>query len=161
MPSAGRSRSTRTGCVRRSGAAPTPWRRWTPPCFVHMDLWPGNVLVDPATGEVTGIVDFERGLYADPLMDFVGAEPFLTGPLSPVPLAGYIAAGGWLPVDASAGTPTGFTVEANRRIALYRLYLTLLMTIEVIPRQFDWDDLDEYVDRLVRDRGVLLRQLGT
>lgn len=130
------------------------------PCMVHMDLWPGNVILDPATGEVTGIVDFERGLYADPLMDFVGAEPFLTGPLSPDLLAGYAAAGGHLPVDASAGTATEFTVEADRRITLYRLYLTLLMTIEVIPRQFDWEGLDEYVDHLVRDREVLLGQLG-
>jgi aminoglycoside phosphotransferase (APT) family kinase protein len=130
------------------------------PLMVHMDLWPGNVLVDPTTGEVTGVVDFERGLFADPLMDFVGAEPFLTGPLSPAPLAGYAAAGGDLPMDASAGTVTGFTVEADRRIALYRLYLTLLMTIEVGPRQYGWQGLGEYVDRLVRDRAVLLGQLG-
>ena len=133
----------------------------TTPHLIHMDLWPGNVLLDPGTGLIRGVVDFERGLFADPLMDLVGHEPFLTGPLSPGPIAGYTAAGGSLPIDPTAGTVTGLTAAAHRRLTLYRLYLTLIMTIEVVPRKYTWDDLGEYVGRVVRDRAVLLEQLGT
>ena len=41
----------------------------TTPRFVHWDLWDPNVFVDPATNEVVGIIDFERVLWADPLME--------------------------------------------------------------------------------------------
>jgi hypothetical protein len=124
-----------------------------------MDLWPGNVLVDPATGEVSGVVDLERGLFADPLMDFVGHEPFGTGSLPDGVAAGYLTAGGTLPLDPTAGTVSGLTRAADRRLALYRLYLMLIMTIEVVPRRYDWERLPEYVGSLVDNRGTLLAQL--
>jgi aminoglycoside phosphotransferase (APT) family kinase protein len=41
----------------------------TTPRFVHWDLWDPNVFVDPATWDVVGIIDFERVLWADPLME--------------------------------------------------------------------------------------------
>jgi len=131
------------------------------PHLVHMDLWPGNVLLDPATGEVTGVVDFERGLFGDPLMDLVGHDPFRTAGLPPEVVAGYLAAGGTLPVaaDDDAGAAR-LTSAAERRLALYRLYLTLIMTVEVVPRRYDWPDLDGYVARLVEQRATLLAQLG-
>jgi aminoglycoside phosphotransferase (APT) family kinase protein len=132
----------------------------TTPRLVHMDLWPGNVLVDPAAGAVSGIVDLERGLFADPLMDFVGHDPFGTGSLPEGPLAGYLAAGGTLPLDSTAGTVSGLTPAADRRLALYRLYLTLIMTIEVVPRRYDWERLPQYLGSLVDNRGTLLAQLG-
>ena len=37
------------------------------PRFVHWDIWAGNVFADK--GEVTGIIDFERALWADELME--------------------------------------------------------------------------------------------
>lgn len=132
------------------------------PHLVHMDLWPGNVLLDPATGAVRGVVDFERGLFGDPLMDFVGHDPFRTAGLPPDPCAGYLAAGGTLPLarrDAE-GDDDALTPAARRRLALYRLYLTLIMTIEVVPRGYDWPDLGGYVDRLVAQRAALLDALG-
>jgi hypothetical protein len=132
----------------------------TAPRLVHMDLWPGNVLLNPATGVVSGIVDLERGLFADPLMDFVGHEPFRTGFLPEGAVAGYLAAGGSLPLDPTAGTVSGLTPGADRRLALYRLYLTLIMTIEVVPRRYDWAGLAEYVGSLVDNRATLLAQLG-
>jgi aminoglycoside phosphotransferase (APT) family kinase protein len=40
------------------------------PSLVHWDLWEGNVFVDPVTGEVTGIIDWERALWGDPLAEY-------------------------------------------------------------------------------------------
>ncbi len=37
------------------------------PCFVHWDIWEGNVFIHQ--GEIEGIIDFERCLWADPLME--------------------------------------------------------------------------------------------
>lgn len=39
----------------------------TTPKFVHWDIWAGNVFVENC--EVTGIIDFERALWADELME--------------------------------------------------------------------------------------------
>lgn len=121
----------------------------TTPRLVHMDLWPGNVLLDPTSGAVTGVIDFERGLFGDPLMDLVGHDPFRVEGVPADAVAGYVAAGG-----------PALPASAERRLALYRLYLTLIMTIEVVPRGYDWPDLDGYVARLVEARGALLRMLG-
>lgn len=129
------------------------------PVLVHMDLWPGNVLLDPATGEITGIVDLERGLFGDPLMDLVGAEAMSVGVPSGRLLDGYRAAGGRLPLDPAAGTPSGLDRAADRRLAVYRLYLTLLMTIEVVPRAYSEVWVPGYVDQLVDNRRVLLEHL--
>jgi hypothetical protein len=132
----------------------------TTPRLVHMDPWRGNILLDPTTGAISGLIDFERGLFGDPLMDLVGHEPLRTGTLPAAQVAGYLAAGGDLPVVPDAGTTAGLAPDAERRLALYRLYLTLVMTIEVVPRGYDWPGLDGYVDRLVADRATLLAQLG-
>jgi aminoglycoside phosphotransferase (APT) family kinase protein len=35
----------------------------------HGDPWFGNMLVDPATGRLTGVVDFESAVVADPAFD--------------------------------------------------------------------------------------------
>lgn len=40
----------------------------TTPKLVHWDLWEGNIFIDE--GEITGIIDFERCLWADELMEF-------------------------------------------------------------------------------------------
>ena len=37
------------------------------PALVHWDLWAGNVFVKD--GKITGITDFERALWGDPLME--------------------------------------------------------------------------------------------
>ena len=43
------------------------------PKFVHWDLWAGNVFVD--NGKVSGLIDFERCMWADPLLE-VGFRTF-------------------------------------------------------------------------------------
>jgi len=95
------------------------------PGLVHFDLWPGNILVDPAVPRVTGLIDGERMFWGDPLADFVSLallediredETFLTA---------YQEAGG--KVD--------FTPGARQRYALYRTYLYLIMLTEQVPRK--------------------------
>lgn len=39
----------------------------TVPCLVHWDLWDGNIFVKD--GRITGLIDWERSLWADPLME--------------------------------------------------------------------------------------------
>ncbi|XVV11067.1 phosphotransferase family protein [Actinoplanes sp. CA-131856] len=89
----------------------------TTPALLHFDLWDGNVLVGPA-GELSGLVDGERYLYGDPLLDLVSpalfhriedepAHPFLTG---------Y--------------APDPFDRAALIRLSLYRIHLSTLMLTE-------------------------------
>lgn len=42
------------------------------PVFIHGDLMGGNVIFDPITGRLTGIIDWGDAKVADPAMDFVG-----------------------------------------------------------------------------------------
>lgn len=39
------------------------------PCLLHMDVWSQNILVDQS-GNVTGLVDFDRALWGDPEIEF-------------------------------------------------------------------------------------------
>lgn len=38
------------------------------PCLIHGDLWLGNVMVNKK--KISGIIDFERSIWGDPLMEF-------------------------------------------------------------------------------------------
>jgi aminoglycoside phosphotransferase (APT) family kinase protein len=92
------------------------------PALLHFDLWDGNVLADG--DRLTGLVDGERYLYGDPLLDFVSPAVLRrieTEPEHPFVL-GY------------AGGPMAFDESARRRLALYRLHLYLLMVVEMPSR---------------------------
>lgn len=98
----------------------------TKPRHVHWDLWDTNVFVDPATLEVTGVIDFERTLWADPLMEaqFVGKRAN----------------------DAATeqyGTPLFDEPYAVERRRLYDLYLYLVMFIECAYRNYETDDIEQ------------------
>lgn len=90
----------------------------TEPCLVHWDLWDGNVFVDPETGEFVGLIDFERALYGDPLIEFSAMT--LTDEVK----AGY----GEFDFESESAL-------ARRRI--YNLYLYLIMSIEGAYRHFE------------------------
>lgn len=132
----------------------------TAPVLLHNDLWHGNVLLDPATGHVHGVVDFERSLFGDPLWDFVGAESMQTGPTTPALLAGFEAAGGTLPRGPDAGTPTGFTQSADVRTTLYRLWTLSVQFIEIVPRGFHGEWVTGHRDKILRLRAALLERAG-
>jgi hypothetical protein len=97
------------------------------PALVHFDLWDGNVLCSPGAdgGQpvLTGLVDGERYLFGDPLVDFV--SPALFRRIEDEPghpfLRGY-------------GHGPGFSGPELLRLALYRMHLYLLMVVEMPSR---------------------------
>jgi len=132
----------------------------TTPQLIHNDLWHGNVLLDPASGRVHGVVDFGRALFADPLWDFVGAESMRSDATTPALLRGYEAAGGTLPWDRDAGTATGFDAAADQRTTLYRLWTLSVQYIEIVPRGFSGDWVAGHRERIRELRRVLLERAG-
>jgi fructosamine-3-kinase len=95
--------------------------------FVHFDLWDGNVLatVDGDGTHLSGLVDGERYLFGDPLVDF--ASPALFADLLDPPghpfLLGYTSL-----------TPLAVDEGVRRRLWLYQLYLYLIMIVEYPSR---------------------------
>ncbi|WP_138754293.1 phosphotransferase family protein [Paenibacillus sinopodophylli] len=103
----------------------------TEPRLLHWDLWDGNVFVKD--GEVSGIIDFERALWGDPLMEHY----FSHFNLSPAFLEGY---------GLEELSP-----EQQRRRALYDLYLDLIFCIECAFRQYeDQEHLQWAQDNIVQ-----------
>jgi aminoglycoside phosphotransferase (APT) family kinase protein len=92
----------------------------TTPRLVHWDIWDGNVFVDPQTCQVTGLIDFERVLWADPLL-----EAFF-GDRNP---ASHYAEG--------FGQGVLSTRSQVQRRMLYNTYLWMIMIIETFYRQYD------------------------
>ena len=89
------------------------------PRLVHWDLWDGNVFVDPQSGRVTGLIDFERVMWADPLIEMIFRNP---DPNS-AGVAGY--------GEALFNDPAQIT-----RRWLYNAYLYLIMVIECTYRKY-------------------------
>jgi aminoglycoside phosphotransferase (APT) family kinase protein len=98
------------------------------PALVHFDLWDGNVLA--VQGRLAGLVDGERYLYGDPLFDFV--SPLVLRRVEDEPAHPFVRG-----YEAATGTSVVFDVPARRRLALYRLYLYLIMMVEVPSRGID------------------------
>jgi aminoglycoside phosphotransferase (APT) family kinase protein len=98
----------------------------TTPRLVHWDLWDLNVFVDPETLAVTGLIDFERVLWGDPLMEaqFVGRRA------------------GDAVVEAYAN-PLFEQAHAVERRRLYDLYLYLVMVVECSYRNYPTDDIEQ------------------
>lgn len=87
------------------------------PRLAHWDLWDGNVFVKD--GRITGIIDFERAMWADPLIEhyfshFNGTQAFYEG---------YGQA--------------SLTREEKLRRSLYDLHLDLILRIECAYRQYE------------------------
>ena len=93
--------------------------------LVHWDLWDPNVFVDADTLEVVGLVDFERVLWGDPLMEaqFLGKREDDS-------------------VSGAYGTPLFSAPHAADRRRLYDLYLALVMTVECAYRNYPTDDIE-------------------
>jgi fructosamine-3-kinase len=114
----------------------------TTAALLHFDLWDGNVLATD-DGHLGGLVDGERYLFGDPLVDFTSPalyrdifeepdHPFLSGYRSIRPIA----------IDGGS----------RRRAWLYQLYLYLLMTVEFPSRGMT---MASHGDRWVRLSGLL------
>lgn len=94
------------------------------PRLVHWDLWDPNVFVDPDSLQVVGIIDFERVLWADPLM-----EAQFTGKRAGDQLTG------------AYGAAVFDALYALERRRLYDLYLYLVMLIECSYRNYPTPDI--------------------
>jgi aminoglycoside phosphotransferase (APT) family kinase protein len=97
------------------------------PRLVHWDLWDGNIFVDPLSGKITGLIDFERVLWGDPLIEaiFIDRNPDSQA------IAGY--------GENLLSSPAGQT----RRL-LYNAYLFLIMVIECYYRHYATNDQENW-----------------
>lgn len=132
----------------------------TEPRLVHNDLWPGNVLLNPTTGEVFGVVDFERALFGDRLQDFCGSESMNTGRNEPAYVAGYVGAGGPTRWVAEVTTASGLDPAAHARLTLYRLWAMSVQFTEIVPRGFSGEWVVGHRATILANRAELFRQLG-
>jgi len=103
------------------------------PVLIHWDLWDPNVFIDPVSKRITGLIDFERALWADPLMEGNFMKP------SSDLLDGYENS-----ITQAGGAPS--------RRALYDLYLSLIMVIESTYRRFTVEH--EKMSRDFLDRSI-------
>lgn len=94
----------------------------TIPHFVHWDCWDSNVFVND--NHVSGILDFERGFFGDPLAEA------LFRMRQPDQLAGY--------------QKTKFSPSEEIRMRLYDGYLFLIMVIEDSYRHYDDPGIRNY-----------------
>lgn len=89
----------------------------TVPCLVHWDLWDGNVFV--SKGDITGIIDWERAVWADPLLE-LGFRTYED------------------PADFLEGYgKRAFSPAEKRRIKWYNIYLMVLTALECDYRGYE------------------------
>jgi aminoglycoside phosphotransferase (APT) family kinase protein len=105
------------------------------PRLVHWDLWDGNIFLDSQTQFITGIIDFERALWGDPLME-----------------ANFVFWQGSAAFLESYGMPMLDTPEKQTRRLLYNIYLWLIMVIECSYREYKNDHQEKWArEQLKRD----------
>ncbi|WP_051702901.1 phosphotransferase family protein [Oerskovia turbata] len=178
----------------------------TVPRLVHADLWPGNLFLsaeasapaDPVAPagparsadeesplRLSGVIDTERCLWADPLYELAGADQLGLGPVPPAIAAGYRSAGGHLPVEepwfasptpgeippddgaprardaVGRVRPGASTLGAGDvRLLLYRAYISAVLVTEVVPRDYQGEWVQGYRDTAAANLEVLLDQLS-
>lgn len=110
----------------------------TVPRLVHWDLWDGNVFIKD--GKIEGLIDCERALYGDPLIEFYFSDFHDSTSFC----EGY---GSVLPITEG---------EKIRRI-LYNIYLYLIMAIEYTYRGYDDEEHREWVLKSLKDEVDKLR----
>lgn len=102
------------------------------PALVHFDAWEGNVIVDQRPSqewELVGLIDGERAFFGDPLAELVGLDPLGAAEHDADLIAGYRGVDPDLTLDDAASV----------RLALYRVYLALIMRVEAAPRGYTSD----------------------
>ncbi len=104
----------------------------TVPCLVHWDLWDGNIFVK--NGRISGLIDWERSLWADPLME-VG---FRTYGQDPDFLQGY---------GKECLTP-----EEQLRALWYDIYLMVLVAQEYTYRQYETTQMYDWSTGILTEK---------
>ena len=101
----------------------------TIPRLVHWDCWDGNIFV--ADGKVTGIIDWERCLWADPLME-ANMRTYADNTWF---LEGY--------------GKESWTKQEKRRALWYDVYQLLLMSLECEYRQYETMEMYDWASALL------------
>ncbi|MCX6082883.1 MAG: aminoglycoside phosphotransferase family protein [Chloroflexi bacterium] len=109
------------------------------PSLIHWDLWDGNIFINPESNTINGIIDFERALWADPLMEV----NFETARNNIAFLKGY-------------GFDLPFTPSQQVRRTLYNLYLFLIMIIECSYRGYSTDDQEIWARKKLAEEMIKL-----
>jgi aminoglycoside phosphotransferase (APT) family kinase protein len=102
--------------------------------LVHKDLWKGNIFVDPQNPEITGILDFERAIYGDILLE---------------PVCGFL-----LHDTAFMNSFIGRSYleeDEKVRAIIYSIYLFLIMVIECSYRRYPWENCDKWARKQLLD----------
>lgn len=114
----------------------------TAPVVVHNDLWPANIFLDDDL-RIVGLIDTERTVWGDPLLDLIGADQMAQAGSVQQLIAGNTEAGGVLADELAS--PTG-----EIRLALYRLYYTLILATEIDIRGFEGAWIAQYRGEIAR-----------
>ncbi len=101
------------------------------PRLVHWDAWDSNFFVED--GKVTGLIDFERALWGDPLME-AQFRALAFGGVSES-MRGY--------------GKTEFTPEEEQRCYLYTLLLALVIRTESYYREYNSAEIDGLATHLL------------
>lgn len=108
----------------------------TEPKLVHWDCWDGNIFVRDAA--VTGIIDWERSIWGDPLME-VGFRTYADNSSF---LKGY-------QMDV-------LTRTQRRRALWYDIYLLLLMSLECEYRKYTTMDIYNWATGMLKEQFMKL-----
>lgn len=112
----------------------------TDPILIHKDIWEGNIFVDESTYEYVGMIDCERAIYAEPLLEAV---------------CGFLEENEVF-METYYGTADLSETEKNR-VVLYKFYLALLMVVETPYREYEDVEHIKWTDKmLVKVLDVLL-----
>jgi len=97
----------------------------TEPCLVNFDMWKKNIMLVEKDGEyvIDGMIDHERAFYGDPYAEFISSET----------ICGDVRDNKIFTENYSliTGKPLTFTRNDTIRLRMYKIYLTLLMGVEV------------------------------
>jgi len=106
----------------------------TTPCLVHWDAWPPNFFVQD--DRIVGIIDFERALWAEPLMEAQFRPFFGFGDGMTESMRGY--------------GKIAFTPAEEQRGYLYTLHLGLVAYTECAYRHYDTDEILNQAREIIR-----------
>lgn len=108
------------------------------PHFVHWDIWDGNIFIED--GNITGLIDWERCLWGDPLME-VGFRSYAQS------------------TDFLSGYGIGqFTEEEKRRILWYDVYLLMIVAQEPVYRNYETADSYNWATELLHEKYTELKE---
>lgn len=102
----------------------------TEPRLVHWDCWDGNIFVEK--GEITGIIDWERSLWGDPLME-VGFRTYQDNTLF---REGYGI--------------NSLTENQKRRALWYDIYFMILVALECEYRKYETMDMYNWSTQILK-----------